>query len=208
MADTLTVKMSCVYEGVATHPPHSHNEDEAFFIVQGPVNFHVNGEEIILNTNDFIYTPSESSHNIQRVGNDTIKYLVIKRETTGAVPTPYKVGKKDYKILDCCSFPSQDAAWQNEKSAVDRRLLDPDFADGFQIVLHRITGGNKVIGNDKSGTTEQVALYILKGEADVTLNDKQAVLQADNTFYCPRNSSYSLKKRGESPLELLVISTR
>lgn len=207
MADTLTVKMSCVYDGTQTHPPHVHHEDEAFYIVQGPVNFHINGEEQILNTGDFIYTPSGSSHNIQRVNNDTIKYLVIKRETLKAVSQPYRVGKKEYTYSDCCSYLSKDPRW-TQKGEARIVALDKTFADGFEIILERILDNKKVVSNKQSPQKgKQTALYILSGEAEVTLDRDKATLYTDNTFYCPKTSSYTLQKKGTTPLVFLSIST-
>lgn len=204
MGDTLTVKMSCVYEGTQTHAPHNHNEDEAFYIVRGPVNFHINGVERNFNTGDFIYTPSGSSHNIQRVNNDTIKYLVIKRETTKRVDTPHKVGKLNYTMDDCSYLLSKDPAWNQSSDNKRTVAVKKEFADGFQIVKERVTDNNKVFSNENAS---QMALYVISGSAEVTLDGQKAALSADNTFYSPKNSSYSFRKKGTDPLVFLMITT-
>ena len=201
MGDTLTVKMSCVFNGTQTHPPHTHHEDEAFYIIRGPVNFHINGEERTLQTGDFIYTPSGSSHNIQRIGNDTIKYLVLKRETSQPVTQPYKVGKADYTYGDCCNYLSKDPAWM-KAGAARITALEKTFADGFEVILQRVTDSRNYTEKAK-----QTALYIISGDAEVSLDGKQAALHADNTFYCPKGSVYSLKKTSAEPLVFLSIST-
>lgn len=206
MADTLTVKMSCVYEGTQTHPPHTHHEDEAFYIIQGPVNFHINGEERILNTGDFVYTPSGSFHNIQRVGNDTIKYLVLKRETIQPVAKPYKVGKADYTFEDCCYHISKDPGWIKE-GASHIIALDKTFADGFEVILERMTADTGMYPANYSGKAKQTAIYIISGEGEVNFDGQRAILNADNTFYCPKKSSYSLKKTSHKPLIFLSVST-
>jgi quercetin dioxygenase-like cupin family protein len=209
MGDTLTVKMSCVYEGTQTHAPHTHNEDEAFYIVRGPVNFHINGEERVFNTGDFIYTPSGSSHNIQRVNNDTIKYLVIKRETVKPVDTPHKVGKSNYTMDDCSYLHSEDPVWNQSPDKNCRIIaLEKDFADGFQIVKERAVDNDPVFSNkDTSSSGGQMALYIISGKAEVTLNGQTAALSSDNTFYCPENASCELSKKGTEPLVFLMITT-
>jgi len=207
MGDTLTVKMSCVYDGTQTHTPHTHNEDEAFYIVRGPVNFHINGEERILNSGDFVYTPSGSSHNIQRVNNDTIKYLVIKRETVKSIDTPYKVGKKDYTMNDCCCLISNDPAWNQQDNDSRIVALNKEFADGFQIVIEKVTSENKTFSNEYSSFKGQTAIYLIQGKAEVSFGGSKATLEADNTFYCPKNASYQLTKKGVEPLELLFITT-
>lgn len=207
MADTLTVKMSCVFEGKQTHPPHIHNEDEAFYIVKGPVNFHINGEERILNTGDFVYTPSGSAHNIQRINEDTIKYLVLKRETNQALSIPYKVVKENYTFEECCLFLSKTLKSKNDVSD-QILLLDKSFSDGFGVVLGNLSGKDETISNLKSGKNEQTAIYVISGKAKVEMNGNQSVLYADNTFYCPKRSSYILTKKGDEALAYLLITTK
>jgi quercetin dioxygenase-like cupin family protein len=207
MGDTLTVKMSCVYTGRQTHAPHVHNEDESFYIVRGPVNFHINGEERILRTGDFVYTPSGSSHNIQRTNEqDTIKYLVIKRETAGHVDRPHPVSKPGYTFDDCIVIPPP--AWTaNAASDAQLTLLDKHFADGFQVVMTRATQSDRVFRNSNPRLPGQVAIYILSGSAAVTLDGHRSQIGVDNTFYCPKNAIYSLKKTSDEPLVFLTITT-
>ncbi|MDR1381183.1 MAG: cupin domain-containing protein [Tannerella sp.] len=208
IGDTLTVKMSCVYIGRQTHAPHVHNEDEAFYIARGPVNFHINGEEHILNTGDFAYTPSGSSHNIQRVNEeDTIKYLVIKRETAGSIDKPHPVGKPGYTFDDCTACPTAHPEWTDAGSDAQLTLLDRHFADGLHIVLTRTADDGRVFQNTNPRRPGQVAFYVISGQASVTLDGGEAQIGADNTFYCPRNATYSLRKSGSNPLVFLTITT-
>jgi len=207
MGDTLTVKMSCVFVGKQTHAPHTHNEDESFYIIKGPVRFHINGEERILNTGDFVYTPSGSHHNIQRIDDrDTIKYLVIKRETVNSVDRPHPVSKPEYTYDDCTTYPAAHREWT---ATVDARLvlLDKQFADGFQIVLERVTANHRIYQSTEPRTPGQVAFYIISGEAAVTLDGQTARIETDNTFYCPKGSTFSLQKAGNDPLLFLTVTT-
>jgi quercetin dioxygenase-like cupin family protein len=208
MGDTLTVKMSCVFVGTQTHAPHTHNEDEAFYIIRGPVNFHINGEERILQTGDFVYTPSGSYHNIQRIGDsDTIKYLVIKRETTGNVDRPHPVSKPNYAYDDCTSYPASHAEWTRTDADARLTLLDRSFADGFNIVLERAISGRTVYPAAQPRRPGQVAFYVISGEATVTLDGQPAQITADNTFYCPAESTCTVQKTGSAPLLYLTVTT-
>ena len=112
IADTLSVKMSCVDKGIKTHEPHSHFEDELFYMVEGTSVVHLNGEEHVLNQGDAFYAPGSSSHNIRRVDDKPIRYLMFKREIRGKLSKPFlhffgfsqkyfgdKPGKRCYTIL-------------------------------------------------------------------------------------------------------------
>ncbi|MDR0844277.1 MAG: cupin domain-containing protein, partial [Tannerella sp.] len=113
----------------------------------------------------------------------------------------------DYTIDDCCYFLGKNADWQNEKKETVVRFLDKNFADGFQILMNRVTTNDRIFQNENPSRLGQAAIYIIEGEADVTLNGQQAGIEADNTFYSPKGSVYSLKKRGDKPLIFLTITT-
>jgi mannose-6-phosphate isomerase-like protein (cupin superfamily) len=205
MADTLTVKMSCVYSGMATNAPHTHNEDESFYIIRGPVAIHINGQERTLQTGDFYYTPSGSSHRIARATEaDTVKYLVLKRETTAPLAKPFKVCLPGYTIDDCCTLASRDPEWAGSGNA-RITLLDPAFGDGFGVVAERVASKRKTLRGKADGS--QRAIYIISGRAEVTLDGQSAAIRADNTFYSPRGSGYTLRKFGDEPLVMLTITT-
>ncbi len=77
--DGRTLKLSVVEPRESTHPPHSHIEDEFFFVLEGTAEFYLNGETAISGPYTSFYCPSNSEHGIRNVGNTELKYLVIKK---------------------------------------------------------------------------------------------------------------------------------
>jgi quercetin dioxygenase-like cupin family protein len=77
--DGRTLKMSVVRPGEATHAPHSHPEDEFFFVLEGTAEFTLNGETAIGKPYASFYCPPNSLHGIRNVGDTVLKYLVIKK---------------------------------------------------------------------------------------------------------------------------------
>jgi quercetin dioxygenase-like cupin family protein len=77
--DGRTVKMSVVAPHSATHPPHSHPEDEVFFVLEGKAEFFLNGKTQTAGPLTSFYCPSNSKHGIRNVGDTVLKYLVIKK---------------------------------------------------------------------------------------------------------------------------------
>lgn len=78
-ADGKTVKLSVVEPGSATHAPHSHVEDEFFFVLEGTAEFYLDGKTQTVGKNTSLYCPSNSEHGIHNVGDTQLKYLVIKK---------------------------------------------------------------------------------------------------------------------------------
>jgi mannose-6-phosphate isomerase-like protein (cupin superfamily) len=201
MGDTLTVKMSCVFEGKQTHVPHVHNEDEAFYIIKGPVMFHINGVEKVLYEGDFIYTPSGSSHNIQRINEDTIKYLVIKREWVRNLEDPFKVGNPDYTFDDCLVRNEN----YSKPNFNEKTLLNKEFADGFHVTINKIQK-NKTFSNQLN-SNNQTAIYILEGKTKINFNNQEAIIGGNSTFYSPKGSTFNITNISDIPLLLLSITT-
>jgi len=79
LADGKTLKMSVVKPHSATHAPHVHAEEEFFFVLEGKVEFFLNGQRKIVTPYASFYCPPNSEHGIRNVGDMEAKYLVIKK---------------------------------------------------------------------------------------------------------------------------------
>ncbi|UXP32375.1 cupin domain-containing protein [Reichenbachiella agarivorans] len=77
--DGRTLKMSVVKPDKSTHPPHRHEEDEMFYILEGKASFYLDGKTIIVGPHTSLYCPSMSEHGLKNVGKQELKYLVIKK---------------------------------------------------------------------------------------------------------------------------------
>lgn len=71
--------MSVVEPKQATHAPHSHEEDEFFFILEGTAEFYLDGKTVIGTPYSSFYCPPNSLHGIKNTGDTQLKYLVIKK---------------------------------------------------------------------------------------------------------------------------------
>lgn len=74
-----TLKLSVVGPQQSTHPPHSHVEDEFFFVIEGTAEFYLDGQTAISGPLTSFYCPPHSEHGIRNVGDTELKYLVIKK---------------------------------------------------------------------------------------------------------------------------------
>lgn len=79
LADGRTLKMSVVKPHSATHAPHSHPEEEFFFVLEGNVEFFLNGGRKVVGPFSSLYCPSNIEHGIRNAGDTEAKYLVVKK---------------------------------------------------------------------------------------------------------------------------------
>jgi mannose-6-phosphate isomerase-like protein (cupin superfamily) len=77
--DGRTLKMSVVEPGKATHEPHTHAEDEFFFVLEGQAEFYLDGKTVVRGPYTSFYCPPGSKHGIRNAGDTELKYLVIKK---------------------------------------------------------------------------------------------------------------------------------
>lgn len=77
--DGRTLKMSVVSSHQASHAPHTHRNDEFFFILEGTAEFHLNGKTTTGGPYTSFYCPVNSTHGIRNIGTTELKYLVIKK---------------------------------------------------------------------------------------------------------------------------------
>ncbi len=77
--DGRTLKLSVVGPNQASHPPHAHDEDEFFFVLEGRAKFHLDGQETEGTAYTSFYCPANVPHGISNAGDSELKYLVIKK---------------------------------------------------------------------------------------------------------------------------------
>ncbi len=77
--DGRTLKLSVVAPNQATHPPHTHDTDEFFFVLEGTAEFYLDGKTAVAGPYTSFYCPSNVSHGISNAGDTELKYLVIKK---------------------------------------------------------------------------------------------------------------------------------
>ena len=79
LADGKTLKMSVVKPHSATHPPHVHPEEEFFFVLEGKIEFFLNGQRKTVGPLSSMYCPPNVEHGLRNVGDTEAKYLVVKK---------------------------------------------------------------------------------------------------------------------------------
>lgn len=58
-------------------PPHKHPGAEAVYVLEGKVNYHINGDTIEGGPGSFFYVPSGTLENFEPVGDTPLRVLVV-----------------------------------------------------------------------------------------------------------------------------------
>lgn len=197
IADTLSVKMSCIDKGLKTHDPHHHFEDELFVQIEGVSKVSLNGEYQELQPLDAFYAVAESKHNISRTDmNQPIRYVMFKREFKGRHEKPLLPAKLDYKMKDVY-VP------YNPKAKKLAYLTRSFTGGGLNVDLIQTKVKHKV---KKVG--EQTVYFLADGEAEITLNGETTTIKALSSVYVCEGSDFSIKPKGKQLIKYMIVKTR
>lgn len=90
--DELEMHISTLNPHTASHPPHTHPNEEMVIVKEGTLQAHVNGKEIVVPAGGVLFFASMQPHAVQNIGDTPATYYVINWASPGAktkkIPPP------------------------------------------------------------------------------------------------------------------------
>ena len=90
--DELEMHITTLNPHTASHPPHTHPNEEIVILREGTLQAHVNGKEVVVGPGSILFYASMQPHGVKNVGNTPATYWVINWKSPGAgtkqVPKP------------------------------------------------------------------------------------------------------------------------
>jgi quercetin dioxygenase-like cupin family protein len=65
-------------------PPHRHDWDEAYYILDGEIDFEIDGESVKANRGDFSYLPRNTVHGFKGASTDAARVLIFAAPAHGS----------------------------------------------------------------------------------------------------------------------------
>ena len=84
--DELEMHVTTLNPHTASHPPHTHPNEEMVILKEGTLRAHVNGKEIVVPAGGVLFFASLQPHAVQNVGDTPATYYVINWASPGAKP--------------------------------------------------------------------------------------------------------------------------
>jgi quercetin dioxygenase-like cupin family protein len=88
--DRLEMHITTLNPHTASHPPHTHPNEEMVIVKEGTLQAHVNGKEVVVNAGGVLFYASQQPHAVQNIGDTPATYYVI----NWATPASAAAGKK------------------------------------------------------------------------------------------------------------------
>jgi len=90
--DELEMHITTLKPRTASHPPHTHPNEEMVIVREGTLRAHVNGREIEVGPGSVLFFASLQPHAVQNIGDTPATYFVINWSSPGAktkqIPKP------------------------------------------------------------------------------------------------------------------------
>ena len=91
--DELEMHISTLNPHTASHPPHTHPNEEMVIVREGTLQAHVNGKETVVKAGGVLFYASMQPHAVQNIGDTPATYYVINWASPGTStkkipPTP------------------------------------------------------------------------------------------------------------------------
>ena len=90
--DELEMHISTLNPHTASHPPHTHPNEEMVIVKEGTLQAHVNGKEVVVGPGSVLFYASMQPHAVQNIGDTPATYFVINWASPGSktkkIPTP------------------------------------------------------------------------------------------------------------------------
>jgi quercetin dioxygenase-like cupin family protein len=90
--DELEMHITTLNPRTASHPPHTHPNEEMVIVKEGTLQAHVNGKEIVVGPGSVLFYASMQPHAVQNIGDTPATYFVINWASPGTktkkIPAP------------------------------------------------------------------------------------------------------------------------
>ena len=90
--ENLEMHISTLNPHTASHPPHTHPNEEMVIVREGTLQAHVNGREILVTAGGVLFFASMQPHAVQNIGDTPATYYVINWASPGSkgkqIPKP------------------------------------------------------------------------------------------------------------------------
>jgi len=75
--DELEMHITTLNPRTASHPPHTHPNEEMVIVKEGTLQAHVNGKEVVVGPGSVLFFASMQPHAVQNIGDTPATYFVI-----------------------------------------------------------------------------------------------------------------------------------
>ena len=197
--------ISTLNPGLASHPPHTHPQEELIILRDGTLDVNVNGQIQHVGPGSMFFFASNQPHAVQNSGKTPATYFVFNFATAatrtapaiGAPVAPGRLGSTVWEWAKLLAKPTPKGA--------RREVVDSPTATLINFESHITTINPGEMPHAAHRHPDEEIILVKEGELDVTINGHTQHAGPGSIFFYSSNDEHGMKNTGTIPATYYVI---
>lgn len=200
--------ISTLNPSLASHPPHTHPQEELIILRDGTLDVNVNGRIQRVGPGSLFFFASNDPHAVQNNGKTPATYFVFNFATAAtrtppAIGAPVAPGHLGSTVVDWTKLPVQTTA-KGERRAV----ADSPTATLANFECHVTTLNPGEAAHAAHRHPDEEIIFVRDGQVEVTLNDKTESVGTGAILFIASNDEHGLKNIGTTTATYYVMRVK
>lgn len=199
--------ISTLNPSLASHPPHTHPQEELIVLREGTLDVHINGTNTRVGPGSMFFFAANDPHAVQNAGDKPATYFVfnfstaVTAEMRGQAPLPAAPGRMGSSIF----------AWEEleaHPTAVGalREVVNLPTATLANFECHITTLNPGMTPHPPHRHPNEEIILVKEGRLDVTINGVTRPAGAGDILFYSSGDEHSLKNTGDTAATYYVIN--
>jgi quercetin dioxygenase-like cupin family protein len=208
---TVTLKefechISTLNPNLASHPPHTHPQEELIILRDGELDVHINGTNTRVGPGTLFFFASNDPHAVQNRGTKPATYFVFNFSTAGTMamkgqaPLPAAAGRLGSAIFHWDKLEAKQAKTGERRAVVD---LPTSTLANFECHVTTLKAGETPHAAHRHPDEE--IILVKEGQVDVTINGRTQRAGAGSIILITSGDEHGLKNSGDTAATYYVI---
>lgn len=198
--------ISTLNPNLASHPPHTHPQEELIILRDGTLDVHINGEETRVGPGSIFFFGANNPHAVQNRGDKPATYFVFNFSTAATARLRGKAMTAPAEgHMGSAVFEWQKLKVEPTKTGERRDVVDKPTATmvNFECHVTTLRAGEAPHASHKHPDEE--IILIREGQLDVQLNGKTTRAGPGSIVFISSNDEHGVRNAGETSATYYVI---
>jgi quercetin dioxygenase-like cupin family protein len=203
--ERLECHISVLNPSKASHPPHTHPQEELIILKEGTLDVNANGVVRRVGPGSFFFFRSNNPHNVSNNGDQPAKYFVFnfataRTHTPPAIGAPTAAGELGSTVLDWAQLPVKAT-----KTGERREVVDSPTATLTHLECHVTTLNPGLAAHAPHRHPDEEIILVKDGTLDVTINGRTQPAGPGDILFFSSNDEHGMKNSGATTATYYVM---
>ncbi|AOS44530.1 hypothetical protein Verru16b_01592 [Lacunisphaera limnophila] len=201
--------ISTLNPALASHPPHTHPQEEIIILRDGELDVHINGTQTRVGPGALFFFAANDPHAVQNRGDKPATYFVFNFSSAtttrlrGQAPLPADPGRLGSRI-----FQWDELVAVPTKAGERRDVIDLPTATLANYECHVTTIGPGLAPHAPHRHPDEEVLLLKEGQLDVTINGVTTRATPGSIVFVSSGDEHGWKNTGATPATYYVMRIR